>query len=147
LAKTQSWGSLIFEEVRAVSSGKRDLRKFGITMAVAIAVLGALFTWRGKGEPMWFFGIAAAFLLSGLIVPVALKPIQKIWMTFAIALGWLMTRVILVIVFYVGITPIAFIARIVGKKFLDLGFEADRETYWVERPEPTGGRERYRSQF
>ncbi|MFH1502030.1 MAG: SxtJ family membrane protein [Candidatus Eisenbacteria bacterium] len=147
MAKKRSWGSLILEELRAVKSGKRDLRKFGITMCVAIAVLGALFLWRGRGEPMWFFGIAAAFLLLGLVAPVVLRPVQKVWMAFALVLGWVMTRVILTIVFYIGVTPIAFIARIVGKKFLDLGFEPDRESYWVKRPEPTTGRERYLNQF
>ncbi len=147
LAKKQTWAGVIADELAGVRSGPRDLRKFGITMCVAIAVLGALFLWRGKGDVRWFFGIAAAFLVLGLAVPVALRPVQKVWMAFAIALGWVMTRVILVLVFYIGITPIAFIARLVGKRFLDLGFEPDRESYWVERPEPERDKERYLSQF
>lgn len=147
MAKKQTWVGVIAEELSAVRSRPRDLRKFGMTMCVAIAVLGAFFLWRGKGEPVWFFGIAAAFLVLGLVVPVALRPVQKVWMAFAIALGWVMTRVILVLLFYVGITPIAFIARVVGKKFLDLGFEPDRDSYWIERPKPTAGKERYQRQF
>jgi hypothetical protein len=116
-------------------------------MAVAIAVLGALFMWRGKGEPVWFFAIAGTFLLLGLVVPVALKPVQKVWMALAIVLGWFMTRVILVIVFFVGVTPVALIARITGKRFLDLGFEPERKSYWVPRTTSGEGKERYRSQF
>ncbi len=147
MAKKQSWGRVIAEELASVRSGRRDLRKFGITMCVAIAVLGALFLWRGKGDPAWFFGIAAAFLVLGLAVPTVLRPVQKAWMAFAIVLGWFMTRVILIIVFYVGVTSVAVIARIVRKRFLDLGFEPDRDSYWIERPKPADGRERYRSQF
>ena len=147
MAGKQTWGSVIAEELAAVRSGTRDLRKFGITMAVAVAALGALFLWRGKGEPAWFFWVAAAFLVSGLAFPIVLRPVQKLWMALAIVLGWLMTRVILAVVFYVGMTPIAAIARLVRKRFLDLGFEPSRETYWVRRPEPDRDKERYLSQF
>jgi hypothetical protein len=147
LAKKQTWGSVIADELRAVKSGRADLRKFGITMAVGLGVLGALFLWRGKGEPMIFFGLGALFLLLGLVLPAVLRPIQRAWMAFAIVLGWVMTRVILAVLFYVGITPIALIARIAGKRFLTLGFEPERASYWEPREKPDRGKERYESQF
>jgi len=147
LAKQQTWIGVIADELAAVKSGPRDLRKFGITMAVAFAAIGALFIWRGASEARWLFWLSGAFLLLGLVAPVILRPVQKVWMAFAITLGWVMTRVILVLVFYVGITPIAFIARLVGKRFLDLGFEPERESYWVDYPESDRGKDRYLSQF
>lgn len=147
MAKRQTWGSVIAEELRAVKSGRGDLRKFGVTMAVGLAVLGGLFLWRRKGEPMVFFGLAAAFLLLGLTAPTVLRPIQRAWMAFAIVLGWVMTRVILVVLFFVGVTPVALIARIFGKRFLSLKFEPERASYWEPRQKPDRGRERYESQF
>jgi len=147
LAKKQSWASVIADELSSIRSGRGDLRKFGITMAVAIAALGGLFLWRGREEAEWLFWVAVGFLVLGVAVPVALRPVQKIWMAFAVTLGWVMTRVILVIVFYIGVTPIALIARLVGKRFLDLGFEPERESYWVPFPKPDRGKERYLSQF
>ena len=147
MAKKQTWGSVITEELRAVRSGRGDLRKFGITMAIGLGALGGLFLWRGKGEPMIFFGLAAIFLVLGLAVPAILRPVQRAWMAFAIVLGWVMTRVILVALFYVGITPVALIARLVGKRFIELRFEPERASYWERREEPDRGRERYESQF
>jgi hypothetical protein len=147
LARKQTWVSVIAGELAAVKSGSRDLRKFGITMGIAIAALGAVLLWRGRWEPAYFFWVGGAFLLLALIAPVALRPVQRAWMALAIVLGWVMTRVILVVLFYVGITPIALIARLVGKRFLDLGFEPARASYWVKRPAPDRGKERYRSQF
>jgi hypothetical protein len=147
LAKKQTWGSVIADELRAVKSGRGDLRKFGITMAVGLGVLGALFLWRGKGEPMIFFGLAALFLVLGLAIPAVLRPVQRAWMAFAIVLGWVMTRVILVVLFFVGVTPVALIARVVGKRFLSLGFEPERASYWERREKPDRGIERYESQF
>ncbi|MBD3348884.1 MAG: hypothetical protein GF400_06770 [Candidatus Eisenbacteria bacterium] len=147
MAREGSWAGVIGDEVAAVRNGPRDLRRFGLTMAAATAVLGALLIWKGRGGAQWLFWIAGAFLVLGLVVPIALRPVQKAWMAFAISLGWVMTRVILVIVFYVGITPIALIAKLVGKRFLDLGFEPERESYWVDYPRPERDKERYLSQF
>jgi hypothetical protein len=147
LAKQRSWMSVIADELAAVKSRPRDLRKFGITMAVAFAALGGLFLWRGADGARWLFWISGVFLVLGLIIPVALRPVQRVWMAFAIVLGWVMTRVILVLVFYIGITPIAFIAKLVGKRFLDLGFEPERKSYWVDYPKSDRGKDRYLSQF
>ena len=147
MAKKQTWLSVIAGELAAVKSSPRDLRKFGITMGIAFAVLGGLLLWRGHWQPRYFFWIAGAFLVLGLAAPVVLRPVQRAWMAFAIVLGWVMTRVILVVLFYVGITPIALIARLVGKRFFDLGFEPARTSYWITRPAPDRGKERYKSQF
>ena len=147
MAKNPSWIAVIAEEVRAVKSDPAHLRKFGLTMGVALAIFGGLFLWRGKAVAPYLFVFAAAFLLLATVFPKALKPIQKAWMALATVLGWVMTRVLLIIVFFIGITPIALIARLVRKRFLDLGFEPDRESYWEKRKPETRGMERYESQF
>jgi hypothetical protein len=147
LAKNPSWIAVIAEEVRTVRTDPAHLRKFGLTMGVALAIFGGLFFWRDRPIAPYLFIIAAAFLLLAVLAPRALKPIQSVWMTLAIVLGWVMTRVLLIIVFFVGITPIAFIARVVGKRFLVLRFEPDRESYWETREPETRGMERYESQF
>jgi multisubunit Na+/H+ antiporter MnhG subunit len=54
-------------------------------------------------------------------------------MGLAIILGFFMTRVILTILFYLVLTPISFIARIVGKKFMDLKYDKSANTYWEKR--------------
>jgi len=147
VVKTKGWFATIAEEIRAVRTDRASLRKFGVTMAVALAVLGAIFLWRGKGGGVWFFSVAAVLLGSALVAPVLLKPVQRVWMSFAIVLGWVMTRVILIVLFYVGVTSVALVARLFGKRFLKLGFERDRASYWERKPKPTRGVERYESQF
>jgi hypothetical protein len=147
LAKNPSWISVIAEEVKAVRTDRGHLRKFGLTMGVAFAVFGGLFLWRGHMVAPYLFMLAAAFLLLAPLAPKALRPVQTVWMTLATVLGWVMTRVLLSLVFFIGITPLAFLARVVGKRFLDLKFEPDRESYWEKREPPTEGMERYESQF
>ncbi|MFZ1946727.1 MAG: SxtJ family membrane protein [bacterium] len=127
--------------------GRAEMRKFGLTLAVGLAVLGALLLWRGRSIYVYFFGAAAAFLVVGLIAPVALRPFQKFWMKLADLLGWVMTRVIMVALFFAVVTPIGLVARAVGKDFLRLKFDSKAKTYWdpcepAERP-----KEHYERQY
>jgi hypothetical protein len=147
LAKNPSWIAVIAEEVKAIKSDPAHLRKFGLTMGVALAIFGGLFFWHDRAIAPYLFILAAAFLLLAALAPRVLKPVQNVWMTLAVVLGWVMTRVLLIIVFFIGVTPIAFIARVVRKRFLNLRFEPDRESYWEKREPETRGMERYESQF
>jgi hypothetical protein len=100
-------------------------------MAAALVVLGALLLWRHKAIHPYFFMAAAAFLGLGLALPRALGPAEKGWMKFAERLGWVMTRVIMVVMFYAVVTPIGLLARAAGKDFLHLKFDRNARTYWV----------------
>ena len=147
MAKNPSWIAVIAEEVKAIKSDPAHLRKFGLTMGAAFAIFGGLFFWHDRAIAPYLFILAAAFLLLAALAPRVLKPVQNVWMTLAVVLGWVMTRVLLIIVFFIGVTPIAFIARVVRKRFLNLRFEPDRESYWEKRKPETRGMERYESQF
>lgn len=122
--------TMIIDEIRNIKSGKKDLRTFGITMGIALGVLGLLFLWRGRSFYVYFFILSAAFLVLGVVAPIVLKPIQKVWMTFAVIMGWFMTRLILSILFYLVFTPMAFVARLFGKQFLDLKIDRSSTSYW-----------------
>jgi hypothetical protein len=147
VARQLSWAAVIAEEVRSVKDDRASLRKFGLTMGIALAAFGALFLWRGRAVAPYLLIIAAAFSFLALLAPRSLRLVQRVWMTLAIVLGWFMTRLLLVIVFYVGVTPIALIAKLTGKRFLKLEFEPEASTYWEKRPPQARGRERYESQF
>jgi len=132
---------MIIEQIKRIKSGKRELRNFGITMAVALAVIGSILLWRDSQNFKYLFYIAAAFLLLGLAAPIVLKPLQKLWMTLAIAMGWVMTRVILLVLFYLVFTPVGLTARLFGKKFISTSFDPDADSYWItkEKTAPESG--------
>ncbi len=92
--------TMIVEEIKNIKSGKSDLRNFGITMGIVLILFGGLFLWRDKDYYIYLFIIATAFIILALAVPVVLKPVHKVWMTISIILGWIMTRVILSVLFY-----------------------------------------------
>lgn len=112
---------------------RRHLRRFGLTVGIAFLVFAALLFWRHK--PAWpYFGGAGTLLgLAGLLVPTLLRPIERVWMSVARAMGWVMTRVILGIVFVVIFVPAGLILRLLRKDPLSMRFDPRAETYWHDR--------------
>ena len=138
---------MILEEIKRIKSDRKDLRNFGITIGIALGVIGGLLLWREK--PYYFYCVIAgiAFLLSGFAFPAVLKPFQKVWMTISILMGWFMTRLILIVLFYAILTPIGIIARLCGKKFIDRTFDKNVKSYWIIRTAENRGSSSYEQQF
>jgi len=138
---------MFLEEIKAIKSEKRDLRNFGIALSVFMLILGLWGWYRGKDTYTTFFVISAASMILGLTVPIVLKPIQKAAMTFAVIMGWFMTRLILGMLFFIVFTFIGLISRILGKKFLDLKMDRSRQSYWIHRNSRPFDTKDYERQF
>ena len=68
------------------------------------------------------------------------------WMVFAAILGWIMTRVILSLVFYLIITPIGLLTKLLGEDFLALK-RGDSDSYWNYRDSAEELNQDYEKQF
>jgi hypothetical protein len=121
---------MLLEQLKNIPSTDSDLRKFGLTVGTVLLALGAVLWYFEKSSDIYFLGIGGAILLIGLAVPIVLKPLQKIWMAIAILVGWVMTRLILSVLFFLVFTPISLISRLFGRSFLDLRPNPSQETYW-----------------
>lgn len=113
-------------------SDRGKLRKFGLIMAAAFAVVTALLLLRGVGAWPYTAGISGLFILSGLLLPGLLGPVEWVWMKFAHVLGFVVTNVLLTLVFFIGVTLTGLVMRLLGKDPLGLGSRGDRYTYWHE---------------
>ena len=124
---------MIYEEIKNIKETKKDLRKFGITVGIALLVIAGILFWKEK-ESFLYFGIAGLLLLlTGFVIPSILKPLNKAWMTLAILMSWVMTRVILTILYYLVLTPLRFLAMLFRKNFLDLTIDKSAKSYWEVR--------------
>lgn len=124
---------MIKEEIKYIKEAPADLKKFGLTVGAVLLIAGAILFYIEKGSYIYFSAAGIFLILAGLFYPAMLKPINKAWMVLALILGWFMTRVILSILFYFVLTPTGFIAKISGKKFLDLKFDKKNKSYWEKR--------------
>ncbi len=124
---------MIIEEIKNIKSDKKELRKFGISVGAVILLISLLLLYWEKSFWIWFFIVADFLIIAGVLFPNILLPLQKVWMTLAVLLGFVMTRVILSILYYIIITPIGFITRIIGKDFLSLKIDKTAKSYWNYR--------------
>lgn len=85
-------------------------------------------------------------LMAGSIPPLA-NLLFKGWMKLAQGLQFIMSRVILTVVYLVAVIPVGLTARVFGKKFLDKELNPQAESYWIDRPEIPFEPRRYRRHF
>jgi hypothetical protein len=121
------------EEFKHIKESERDLQKFGLTVGGVLLAIGLLLFYFEKPSAIFFAVIGGLLILFGAVLPKILKPLNRIWMSLAIVLGFIMSRVILTILFYLVLTPIGILAKLVGKKFMILKYDKSTKTYWEKR--------------
>jgi uncharacterized protein involved in cysteine biosynthesis len=110
-----------------------ELRKFGYVFTGVFSILSAVTYFRGS--PRWDLPAIAAILifLAALFAVKSLKHVYAAWMKFGSFLGWMNTRLLLGVIYYFIITPIAVIVRLAGTNLLDEKIDKSSSTYWKHR--------------
>jgi len=109
----------------------KDLRRFGLAFGAAMTLLGSLLLWRGKAAGPWVLGLAAFAILSGLLAPKLLRPLEMVLAGLLRAVMTVVTYVVLTLAYFLVFTPIGIFMKILGKDLLDRRFPTDEESYWV----------------
>ena len=100
----------------------KELRKFGITLGVVLAIWGFIFLRAHRAAYPYFFGFSAFFLISGIFFPPVLKRVHWAWMKVVSGINYVITTFILCFIFYLVLTPIGVMLRIFGRDLLDREF-------------------------
>ena len=137
----------IIEEIKNIKGNKSDWKKFGITMGIILSVIGFFLLWKKNNNYNYILFLAAAFFITGLILPSILRPIYKAWMALAVVMNFIMTRVIMAVIFYLIVTPTGLIASLTGKKFLDMKIDKNAKSYWIVREKTSKLKSDYERQF
>ena len=133
--------------MKHIDATPKEVRKFGITFMILMLILTALSLYKGTAGWVWFLAAAGFFLLTGLFLQPVLRPIYIGWMSFAFALGWVNTRLILCLAFYLVFAPAGLFFRLFRKDILGLRFDKAAPTYWVKRERTAVDKERYKRLF
>ncbi len=118
----------------SIELNKKNLREFGLISGAIVAVLFGLFIpWLfNKPWPLWPWYITGVLAVLALLLPMVLVPVYKIWMKFGLVMGFINTRIILGIVFYLVFTPVAFILKILRKDPMQRKLKKDSQSYRVK---------------
>jgi len=111
-----------------------DLRKFGFIMGGMFALIfGLVFPWLTnrtmENWPIWPFIILAIFWLLAIIYPEILRPVNSLWIKIGNVLGFINSRIILGIMFFLLIFPIGLILKLFGKDSMNRKFNDKIKTY------------------
>jgi len=134
------------EDIRAglsrLDTSPRALRRSAFAVGGVLLLLAAWMLWRGKAPTgrLVLGGAGALLVVAGAMAPARLRTLYLGWMTGALAIGWVMSRVVLTLVFAVVLVPLALVARLTGKRFLALTPDPEERSYWVRRKPGSGGR-------
>jgi hypothetical protein len=109
-------------------------RRFGTTVGGAFLVLAAVIWWRGSATASMVVGaLGGLFVLGGLLIPTKLGPVERAWMRMAHAISKVTTPIVMAIMYYVVITPMALLRRGLGRN--PIVHRAASNGFWQQRPE------------
>jgi hypothetical protein len=112
----------------------KEVRQFAGLWLVIIGSMGA-WSWYQTGSidtARWFWLAAVSVGGLGLLVPAAVRPLYVGWIVLAFPIGWTVSHVLLGAIYYLILTPVGLILRLVGHDPMNRTLEPDAETYWVE---------------
>jgi hypothetical protein len=121
---------MLKKEISQIKSGPKEIKSFARLVGTILLLLGAFLTWKQNsgGVPPLILGVL--LWVFGQFAPKFLIPVQKVWMTLALMMGWVMSRVILTIFFYLVLTPIGVVLKLMRKDLLDVKIDKRVESYW-----------------
>ena len=111
------------------------LRKFGLTTGAIIVVLFVFFfpwVFDMAAMPMWPWIVAGILWVPALLMPSVLRPVYATWMKIGHAIGWVNTRIILGVLFYVLVLPMGLIMRLFGKDPMAREMNKSISSYRIE---------------
>ena len=110
-------------------------RSFGIVFFIVFLLI-AIYPLINQGEiRIWSLLISLLFLILGIINSKILTPLNKAWFKFGIFLGKIISPIVMGIIFFLVVTPIAFLMRILKKDLLNLKYNKN-SSYWIEKTDP-----------
>ena len=118
-------------------------RSFGIVFFIVFLLIATYPILKGNELRFWSLLISFGFLILGLINSKILSPLNKLWFKFGLILGKIISPLIMGIIFFVVVTPIGVVMRVLKKDLLNLKYN-QKETYWIEK---TGPKSKMKNQF
>ena len=118
-------------------------RSFGIVFFIVFLFI-AIYPLNYNGEiRLWSIIISLIFLILGLLKSKILTPLNTLWFKFGIFLGKIVSPIIMGLIFFLVVTPIGILMRILGKDLLNLKYNL-KKSYWIEK---SGPKSKMKNQF
>lgn len=132
---------------RSVEVKEASDRAFGFVFTGVFTLVGLWPLLRHAPIRMWAFPVAGVFLSLALLRPALLHPLNRLWTMLGLRMNRVMTFVVTGILFFLVITPMSAVLRLMGKDPLRLSRDPGAESYWITRQPPGPAPESMINQF
>lgn len=122
-------------------------RAFGRVFAAVFAVIGLWPLVHAQSPRWWALAISLGFLVVSIVAPHRLAPLNRAWFLIGQALHAVVSPVVMGVIFFLVVTPIALLRRLGGRDLLGLRFSRQARSYWVLRDPPGPEPETLKQQF
>ena len=110
-------------------------RSFGIVFFFVFLLIAVYPLIKNQDIRLWSLIVSVVFLTLGIFNSKILNPFNKLWFKFGIFLGKIVSPLIIGIIFFLVVTPIGLLMRLLGKDLLNLKFN-NNKSYWIEKDGP-----------
>ena len=118
-------------------------RSFGIVFFIVFLITALYPLTYSEEIRIWSAIISFIFLALGLFNSKILTPLNKLWFKFGIFLGEIISPIIMGIIFFLVVTPIGLLMRLLGKDLINLKYN-NNKSYWIEK---NGPKSKMKNQF
>ena len=126
---------------------KKEWRNFGIGLSVILAIIATIQLYFDNKIYLYLYLSALIILFFSFVLPIVIKPIFILFSYIGFGMGWVMTRVILSLLFYLLFTPLGLMLRLFGKQFLDIKFKDGKESHWIDVADENHNPQNYENQY
>jgi hypothetical protein len=107
-------------------------KSFGIVFFIVFLLISFYPLINNENIRLWSLILSLIFLVLGILNSKILTPLNKLWFKFGILLGKVISPLIMGIIFFLVVTPIGLIMRLLGKDLLNLKY-SDTKSYWIDK--------------
>lgn len=126
---------------------RRANREFGLVMAAFLLIVGLSPLRHGMPMRSWALIGAAVFGILALVAPMLLRLPNRIWLWLGDWMGRIVSPISMAVVFYLVLTPMAWLTRRTRKLSMPLGFDRAADSYWIPRDPPGPDPKDMKNQF
>ena len=117
---------------------KSSNKNFGIVFFVVFLIIAIYPLINSDEVRLWSLLISIIFLILGIFDSNILSPLNKVWFIFGLFLGKYISPVVMMLIYFIVVTPIGFMMRILNKDILQLKYSKNA-SYWINKDKTSIG--------
>tara|TARA_B100000029_G_scaffold498757_1_gene568077 strand:- start:497 stop:892 length:396 start_codon:yes stop_codon:yes gene_type:complete len=108
-------------------------RNFGLVFFIVFLLIAIWPLINNEAIRTWSLLISVIFLILGLLNSKILSPLNILWFKFGLLLGSIIAPIVMGIIFFMVITPIGLLMKLLGKDLLNSKYDNKKKSYWIDR--------------